>query len=189
MLNLKSILPLFAALILAFPTITLAEDPAVPVPPVEAPPAVESPVPSPAPITQPVVRQEIRVRQLQPIEFGSFSSEGSGGGITIGPNGGRRVQGNISTVGFGGTGAAEFEILGHPDEMVIIYLPDRVNLSKNSGSADVVITNLTIAPEGTITLDQQGRARVKVGGTLMVPGNMSPGSYNGMFDLDVRYLR
>jgi hypothetical protein len=158
------------------------------------PPAAETPVPpvsAPAPIVQPVVpvRQELRVRQLQAIEFGVFSGERGGGSITVSPTGSRSVRGNVSIVGAGGGGPAEFEILGQPGEIVTIYLPERAILSRNSGNAEAVITNLKVSPEGSITLDSQGRARIKVGGTLQVPGVISSGSYNGSFDLDVRYLR
>jgi len=149
--------------------------------------------PASVPINQPATpqpqRKPIVVRQILSIEFGTFASNDGGGSITVSPSGARIPSGNISVIGSSGGGAAEFEITGQAEEIVTIYLPDRVNLNKSSGSGNAVITNLISTPADTVTLDSQGRARVKVGGTLRMPGNITPGSYSGTFDIDVRYLQ
>lgn len=133
-------------------------------------------------------RKDITVRQLSSIEFGSFVSEQGGGSVTISPVGARFTSGNISVMNSGFSGGAEFEIIGQPEEVVTLFLPDRVTLDRNGGKAGAVITNLTSSPADTLTLDAQGRGRVKVGGTLQLPGNVVPGNYSGVFDIDVRYL-
>lgn len=151
----------------------------------------EAPAPVPPPVTQPAPpkRRDITVRQLTPMEFGTFASGPGGGNLTISPSGARLPGGNISVLSMEAAGAADFEVTGQAEEIVTIYLPERVILGGNGGNGDTVIINLTSAPADTLTLDAQGRGRVKVGGTLRIPGNIAPGSYSGNFDIDVRYLR
>lgn len=179
----------FALLVTAVTTAALA-DPVVPadMPAQGSPNVLPADVPPSAPISAPK-RANLVARQLTPIEFGTFASEFAGGAVTITPQNARIPSGSVALVNSGSYGAAEYEIIGNPEEMVIIYLPDRVNLNRNAGGSESVITNLTIYPSETITLDGNGRARVRVGGTLRVSGGVSPGPYNGNFDLDVRYLR
>ncbi len=162
-------------------------------PPAAIPEPVSPPAPpEAAPIASPVPpqkRQDIVVRQLSSMEFGTFASEQGGGSITITPHNTRLTSGNIAVLNTGGTGAAEFEIIGAPGEMVTIFLPESVNLDNSGGRGHAVITSLVSIPADSVTLDTAGRARVKVGGTLQISGGVSPGSYNGLFDIDVRYLR
>ncbi len=134
-------------------------------------------------------RAVLRVRQIQSIEFGTFACDRGGGSVTITTSGARIPSGNISLLNSGISGAADFEIVGQPGEIVTIYLPERVILGKNGDGGDTEITNLTMAPEPPLTLDSRGYARVKVGGTMRLAGRTSLGSYYGRFDLDVRYLR
>lgn len=160
-------------------------------PPAAAPapqtPAAPQPVPEMKAVA--IKRAELIVRQLSDLQFGTFASEQGGGTITVSPSNARTTMGNISLLNTGTSGAAEYEVIGQPGEIVTIFLPDRASLGKNGGSGGLTLINLTSNPRDTLTLDTQGRGRIRVGGTLQVAGNMSSGSYNGAFDIDVRYLR
>lgn len=133
-------------------------------------------------------RRDVQVRQLSAIEFGTFAADMGGGAITVSPVGARSFSGRVTPLHSGFYGAAEYEINGNPKETVIISLPERVMLSANAGNGGASITQLTIAPDHVVILDERGVARVRVGGTLQVPGHVIPGAYNGNFNIDVRYL-
>lgn len=144
----------------------------------------------PAIIPVPVApRADIQVRQLSSIEFGAFATENGGGSVTVSPANSRSPGGRVSLFNNATYGAAEYEITGSPQEMVIVILPEQVILNRSAAGGEASITNLTIMPGNTLTLDESGHARVKVGGTLSVSGGVAPGTYSGNFDLDVRYLR
>ena len=174
-------------LVLTVPFAAMAEGET---PPVERPPVAEPTTP-PMPGSNENERQrdQLKIRQLRSIDFGVFAAGQGGGAVTISPSGARIPSGNVSLLNTGFSGPAEFEITGQPGEMVTIYLPERVILGKNGDGSDAEITNLTIAPDATVTLDSRGMSRVKIGGSMRLSGNIGPGAYNGQFDVDVRYLR
>ncbi len=181
---------LFSNLALAEGNVAGVADPATvaaPAAPDATKPAPEAPVVA-EPVTVSEKRRPINVRQLQAMEFGTFASDVSGGSIIISPGGARTVRGAISLLNRGSFGAAEFDISGHPGEMVTIFLPDRVTLNGGKGSAQATVSHLTMA-SGAVTLDAQGHARIKIGGTLDIPGSAAAGNYSGNFNIDVRYLR
>jgi hypothetical protein len=130
-------------------------------------------------------RKALAIRQLTPISFGTFASE-RGGTITVSPTGARMRTGSVSIMDSAAAGPAEFEITGQPNEQVQIILPERITLDKSGGQLPV--TGLRAAPDGEVTLDRAGRTRIKVGGTLSVGGQPSPGNYDGLFTIDVRYV-
>jgi len=131
----------------------------------------------------------ITVRQLSPIAFGTFASSGSGGTITIEAGSGARIQsGDISTLSGGDYGQAEFAIAGQPGREIVITPPASVVLGK-TGGGDMIITNFKVSPAEILTLDQTGTAKIKIGGILKVPGSVSQGTYNGFFNVTVRYTR
>lgn len=149
--------------------------------PVQAPEKIENPL---TPSSQQGIRA-ISVRQLSAIEFGVFAPGRGGGMVTVDPSGKtRRAAGNIALMGGSQYGPAEFEIIGQPGEPIIIDLPPEVMLTTG-----VPITNLTAYPSREITLNETGRQRLSVGGTLQVSGTPTPGTFQGFFDINVRYLR
>ena len=133
-------------------------------------------------------RKELTVRQLSPISFGAFASTGNGSGsITISPLGMRTISGNVAMLNGNEPQAAEFEILGQPDQEITLFLPERVTLSKISGGSSMTSSGLTVSPSQPVKLDAAGRVRIKVGGTLRVSGFTQAGPYNGYFDINAQY--
>jgi hypothetical protein len=131
-------------------------------------------------------RKEISVRQLAPIEFGTVA--GNGGTVAIAPaTGARTVSPSLSALG-GQYGQAEFEIIGEPSEEVTVIVPERVAMDNKNGQGGLALEKLAADPAGVVTLDANGRARVKIGGVLHVPPSSAQGSFQGYFDIDARYL-
>ncbi len=132
-------------------------------------------------------RIDIAVRQLSPIAFGTFASSDNGGTVTIEATSGARITtGAISTLSGGDYGQAEFLIIGQPGEEILVSPPNSVTLG-TPGGGDMVITDFKIMPAEILTIDRDGRAKIKIGGTLKVPGNAAYGSYSSIFTVAVRY--
>lgn len=141
----------------------------------------------------PAVAQQrigITVRQLAPIAFGTFASYAGGGAITIDAgSGGRVVSGSISTLSNGDYGQAEFIISGQPGAEIQVAPPVSAHLGSAGNGSDMVITDFKVNPANIVTLNQQGIVKVKIGGTLRVPGHVPQGYYSGIFSISARYLR
>ena len=135
-------------------------------------------------------RAEVTVHQLTPIGFGTFASTGHGGAITIDAgSGARTLSGSVSTLSGGDYGQAEFIVSGHPGEEILVSPPASTILNSAGTNGDMVITNFKVSPAEIVTLDRQGIAKIKIGGTLKVPGNVLQGKYTGFFNVTARYMR
>jgi len=144
------------------------------------------------PIQQHAVVQKrisLIVRQSAPIAFGTFASSGNGGSLTLNASSGTRsLSGAISALSGGDYGQAEFIITGQPGEEIVITPPVSAILGKAGTGGNMLITDFKINPAEIVTLDGQGTAKIKIGGTLKVPGTVPQGAYSGLFDIEVRYL-
>ncbi len=90
--------------------------------------------------------------------------------------------------------AASLQLMGEPNRTVFIKIPapktvvmKRLQFSKNTST--ISISRFDSNPEGYVTLDYSGRARVFIGATReAISIHQSPGSYEGSFVVRVNYL-
>ena len=133
-------------------------------------------------------KKEKRVRQISPLQFGTFTvGRGDGNIIVDARNGGCTASGSIVMIG-AQCDHAEFEIIGKPGRRVMISLPHDSVLENESQRGRMRMKKMTVWPEDFLTLDANGKARVAVGATLKANSNERSGSYSGLFSVDVRYV-
>lgn len=123
----------------------------------------------------------------QSLSFGAFVA-GSGGTITVSPNGGRTKLGGVVLVGQGASAAAaQFTVSGPPGTTYAITLPADgvVQLSGDAGS--MAVNAFISEPGGSATLPANGTQVLRVGARLTVGNLQPPGQYQGSLSVTVNY--
>jgi hypothetical protein len=144
-------------------------------------------VPVPSALSQ-QPRQPLRVRQVTPLQFGSFVAGAGSGSLRIDPHSGSRSStGGITGFG-GGYGRAVFEITGEPGASFTVLLPREMSLVSHTQQPGVLaMRELVSDPEDKATLGPDGKASIAVGGVLQPAGRMTKGDYSGLFPITVFY--
>jgi hypothetical protein len=129
-------------------------------------------------------RAPIEVRAVGSLRFGTLVKEpGQPGSVSIDPSSGlRQLEGSVIDLG-GDCGSAEFEISGEPGEPFRIFLPSSVALGRGRVVREFVAQP---GPVGRLGLD--GRAVVKVGGTLELAPQVGSGHNDALFTVGAEYL-
>lgn len=123
------------------------------------------------------------------LSFGKFVP-GSGGTITIAPNGARTANGDVLPLISSAGSAGEFIIAesdpGFANQAYTITLPsdDTVVLSGTNGT--MAVNGFTSSPSETGTLSG-GTQTVTIGATLSVSANQPAGAYSGSFSVIINY--
>lgn len=121
---------------------------------------------------------------VQDLSFGAFVA-GSGGTITISPQGARTGSGDVvlMTSGqFSQGSPASFDLSGSSIATYQITLPSdgSVTLTGSQGGS-MPLSAFTSFPSGSGQLNQLGTQTLYVGATLAVGSNQVAGSYSGSF--------
>jgi hypothetical protein len=98
----------------------------------------------------------------------------------------RTSDGGVTLIAAGNeSNAASFDITGAPDATFTIDLPSSITLESDSDKMQVndFVSNLG----DSSVLSNEGTANLKVGATLLVEANQTPGLYEGQFDVTVAY--
>lgn len=137
-------------------------------------------------ISRPALAANISISTTSNLSFGKLAA-GTGGTVTIVPNGSRSASGGVGLLTSGAGASAHFHITGDPGVIFIISLPGNGEVSLSSGGQSMSVTNFTVSPTSPSTLDGTGNQTLAVGGTLNVDSGKQAGDYNGSFNITVEY--
>lgn len=137
------------------------------------------------------VIEPLRIVSDDDLRFGEFTRPTAAGTLIIGVTGlvngtaGMASSYQIAQNG-SGRGPASFHLLGSPNRLVTVTLPNRFNISR--GARRMRVDNLTInSASQSIRLDGTGYFQLLIGGRLNVGANQQLGVYSGTFDVTVVY--
>lgn len=129
----------------------------------------------------------ISISSTQALAFGRFVA-GSGGTVTVNPNGARSAAGGVMLVPSSAGAAARFTVAGTPNLTYAITLPANGTASLSNGAGNTMaLSNFSSTPASTGQLDAVGRQPLSVGAALSVGNKQPAGSYSGSFDVIVEY--
>ena len=137
----------------------------------------------------PLPQRTLTVTATQAIHFGTFCVTGSGGGtVTVGFNGNRTSTGDILLLSIAPTSQpAIFEVkLCRGRNVIITFSPVVILSNSHGGSLTLHIGPTEYGMNGIRFMtnsDCNFITPLRVGGTLDVPGNSSPGIYTGSFEI------
>jgi hypothetical protein len=128
----------------------------------------------------------ITVVNNAPLSFGKFVA-GTGGSVSISPNGARSSAGGVALIASGVGSAARFTVSGDLVTYSIV-LPANGTVSLTAPSGQLMpVSNFTSSPSGSGMMSGAGNQIVTVGATLTVGSQQAPASYTGTFDIRVDY--
>ena len=136
-----------------------------------------------------IPRRTIRLREVSPLQFGTFTIGKGGGSLTIDPRtGSRTASGNVAPLG-GGYDRGLFEISGEPGGSFSILMPNEMPMLNRSGRPGILaMRKLASHPPESGMLGPDGKASVGVGAMLQtVGGKASAGEYTGVFPITIIY--
>ena len=139
--------------------------------------------------TQPVLPQRtITIFASQPIDFGLFyDSNGSGGTISLNPEGIRTVTGGIKTLPSFPGRPALFEIkLCQGRTVTINYPTETILIGTNKAEIKMKIGPTNKGENGVIFATENNCNFItilRVGGTLTIPPNTKKGVFSGDFEI------
>jgi hypothetical protein len=134
-------------------------------------------------------RTPIKITELHGLSFGQAMLSGkTGGTVTISPTSGTIATSGTVTKTTGMWQAAEFEVRGQPEEYFAIVLPSTLPLrSRNLSGTPPTLTNIVSEPAGTGRFGADGKARIKVGGTLNFPQSTGNRDLRAELEIQVDY--
>lgn len=121
----------------------------------------------------------------QDLSFGAFAA-GSGGTVTITPQGARTASGDVALIGNSQGSPAAFDVAGAANGTYQITLPANgtVTLTGSNGGS-MTVSSFASSPSGQGQLNSLGTQTLQVGATLGVGSNQAPGTYSGSFAVTV----
>jgi hypothetical protein len=129
----------------------------------------------------------LTAQENQPLSFGRFSPEATGGMIQIRPDGVRQLQGAVIPTGTNHT-PASFYVTGHLKAQFEVILPEGpVVLYREGGSESMTVRDFEIDSNDGIWILDDGTKVVNLGATLEVgsleenPTGMYSGTYSIIF--------
>lgn len=132
-------------------------------------------------------QQIITIENTQALSFGSFVA-GSGGFVTVSPNGYRSAGGGVILIPSSQGAAAQFTVSGDPNATYTIQLPGNDFVRLTGPGTDMFINDFISNPSGVGgQLGAGGSQALSVGGTLNVGSDQAAGSYSGTFSVTVNY--
>lgn len=122
------------------------------------------------------------------LQFGTFSSTGNAGTVTIEASlaGTRTSDPSITLSALDNGGSASYTVTGEANATYVITLPSSITISDGTNSMD--IDNFTSNHDENIgTLNASGSEIIFVGATINVDANQAAGEYSGSYDVTVSY--
>lgn len=129
--------------------------------------------------------RQIKVTQVQSLEFGIIGATNTTGTATIRSDGTKLVSSGILDLG-GVSNPAVFLIQGEKFSSFTISLPASATITLTGGPT-AILTDFESSPTISGILNAQGRATVTVGATMSLTPTLWQGSYGGVFDILVAY--
>lgn len=140
-------------------------------------------------LATPCCQAQINASNTRSLGFGKFVA-GTGGAVTVDPNGARSRSGGVFLLGSSAGSAASFSVSdvnpANANLSYIISLPDNGTVTLNSGAYAMPLNNFSSTPSGSGMLSA-GSQILTVGATLSVNSNQPPGNYSGNFSITLNY--
>lgn len=131
----------------------------------------------------------LTAQENQPLSFGRFSPEATGGSIVISPDGIRQSTGEVIPTGVG-FGPASFFVTGQLQAQFEVILPTGpVYIFREGGNESMAVLDFTLDNESGIWVLEDGTRVVNLGATLEV-GSMEQnptGMYSGTYSIIFLY--
>jgi hypothetical protein len=123
--------------------------------------------------------------RTQDLSFGAFAA-GTGGTVTITPQGARTATGDVALIGNSQGSPAAFDASGSANATYQITLPadGTVTLTGSNGGS-MSLSSFASSPSSQGQLSSAGTQTLQVGATLGVGSNQAPGTYSGSFNVTV----
>lgn len=131
-----------------------------------------------------IVITPITVATTANLVFGAVQPKSVAGSVTLSPSG-TRTGSNVVLSSMALGNAAGFNITGYANANFTIALPSSITLS-GPGTA-MTLSSFTSSLGTSGTLSTAGTATLRVGGTLAIAANQTPGVYSGSFNVTVNY--
>ena len=122
------------------------------------------------------------------LSFGRFVA-GSGGSVTIAPNGARSRSGGVILINSAGSGSAGFnmaQLKGGAAKAVVVSMPANGTVSISNGASSMSVGNF-VSDSGLVLELTSAGLILNIGATLTIAPNQAPGAYSGTFNLTVNY--
>ena len=120
------------------------------------------------------------------VEFGSIVPSAIMGSVRIDPINGAITHSNVTLLPSSKVRqVATFNIYGSPNHSISIVFSSSVIELSAPGVGEKL--KYTLEKNNVISVGSNGTAVLKVGGTLEIKANQSPGNYNGTFNVTVNY--
>ena len=133
----------------------------------------------------------LSVTKIQDLNFGAFSTTGSGGTITVSAGGLRSATGSVIPMNLGyAYFQAIFDLMAADGSIItILNGPDAILTGSNGGTVSLRLGASSPSSPFVNTAVPPDKKRIYIGGTLTI-GNASaspPGRYTGTFDVTFNY--
>lgn len=131
----------------------------------------------------------LTAQENQPLSFGRFSPEATGGSIVISPDGIRQSTGGVIPTGVGYS-PASFFVTGQLQAQFEVILPNGpVQIFREGGSESMDVLAFTLDNESGLWVLEDGTRVVNLGATLEVgPMEQNPtGMYSGTYSIIFLY--
>lgn len=133
-----------------------------------------------------VIVTPLELNKVADLKFGNISAGPVAGAVVLTTDDVRSSNGGVTLIATGNeSNAASFDVNGAPDATFTIVLPLSIFIYSNGDKMEVI--DFVSNRGDSSVLSNEGIANVKVGATLIVGANQTPGLYEGKFDMTVAY--
>lgn len=126
---------------------------------------------------------EVTVTKTADLNFGTVVIGAVAGSASVAPGATTATCGG-GAICSGSAGAANFNIVGTPNELLTISVPGTASLT---GPGGTLTATLAANASSGASLGATGTLPLGVGGSLAVPGNTLAGTYSGTFSVSADY--
>jgi hypothetical protein len=127
----------------------------------------------------------IAIGEVRNLDFGEVIAGDTPGTVVMSPAGARSFTGGVALGDPVSAGPATFSVTGDPGAGYSILLPGPLEL--HNGPHRMTLDPFTSDPDGLGLLNGSGIQTLKVGATLNVGANQTPGMYTRVFHVTVAY--
>ena len=131
----------------------------------------------------------LTAEESQPLSFGRFSPEATGGRLVVSPDGVRLAEGTVVPTGADHS-PGQFRVTGQQKSQFEVILPEGpVMLMREGGSETMRVSNFTLDNDNEIWVLEDGTHQINLGATLEVGSleNNPTGMYSGTYSIIFLY--
>ena len=131
----------------------------------------------------------LTAEENQPLSFGRFSPEATGGSLVVSPDGIRQAEGTVVPTGADHS-PGRFRVTGQLKSQFEVILPEGpVMLTREGGNETMLVRNFTLDNDNEIWVLEDGTHQINLGATLEVGSleNNPTGMYSGTYSIIFLY--